>query len=63
MSETRVTPETAAAELGIGVLTLRGLLQQNKLPIGYAIKREGAKRWSYVIFRKLLDAEKERLGL
>lgn len=59
----RVLPEQAAAELGINVLTLRCLMQQEKLPIGYAIKRDGAKRWAYFIYRKKLDELKKELGI
>ena len=49
--EERVTVNEAASELRISVLTLRGLMQQNKLNIGYAIKQDGNKRWSYFIYR------------
>ena len=63
MNETRVTPSVAAAELGMSVLTLRGLMQQGKLNIGYALKHEGKKKWSYFIYRKPLDEEKKRLGI
>ena len=34
-----------------------------KLPIGYAIKREGKSKWGFYIYRHLLDQEKERLGI
>lgn len=63
MEEVRVTPSVAAEELGMSVLTLRGLMQQGKLNIGYALKHEGKKKWSYFIYRKLLNDEKERLGV
>lgn len=63
MDKNRVTIETAASELGMSVLTVRCLMQQERLPIGYALKRDGAKRWGYYIFRTLLDAEKDRLGI
>ena len=61
--EERVTVNEAASELRVSVLTLRGLMQQNKLNIGYAIKQDGNKRWSYFIYRKLLNEEKQRLGI
>ena len=59
----RVTPEEAARELNISVLTLRGLMQEGKLNIGYALKRPGKKKWGYYIYRGLLDKEKERLNI
>lgn len=59
----RVTSETAARELGMDVLTLRGLMQQGKLNIGYALKKEGKSKWGYYIYRNLLDLERKRLGL
>ncbi len=61
--ENRVTPSIAAAELGMSVLTLRGLMQQGKLNIGYALKQEGKKKWSYYIYRKKLDEVKADLGI
>ena len=63
MQGTRVTPQVAAEELGMDVLTVRGLMQQGKLDIGYALKKEGKSKWSYYIYRKLLDETKERLGI
>ena len=59
----RVTSETAARELGMDVLTLRGLMQQGKLNIGYALKKEGKSKWGYYIYRNLLDLEKNRIGI
>lgn len=63
MQGIRVTPSQAAKELGMDVLTVRGLMQQGKLNIGYALKKEGKKQWGYYCYRHLLDAEKERLGI
>ena len=53
----------AAKELGLSPLTVRGLMIEGKLNIGYALKRDGSSKWSFFIFRKLLDDEKKRLGL
>jgi len=61
MIDSRVTPEEAARELNMGVLTLRRLMQDEKLSIGYAVQHK--KRWSYFIYRNLLKQEKERLGI
>lgn len=59
--DTRVTPTQAAAELNMSVLTLRGLMQQGKLDIGFAIKQDGKKKWTYLIYRKKLDKAKKQL--
>lgn len=59
--DTRVTPTQAAAELNMSVLTLRGLMQQGKLDIGFAIKQDGKKKWTYLIYRKKLDRAKKQL--
>ena len=40
----RVTTKQAAAELNMDLETLQYLLRKEKLPIGYAVKREGKKR-------------------
>ena len=62
-SNERVTPKNAAKELQMDVITLRELMKREKLPIGYAIKREGKSKWGFYIYRHLLDQEKERLGI
>ena len=59
--DTRVTPTQAAAELNMSVLTLRGLMQQGKLDIGFAIKQDGKKKWTYLIYSKKLDRAKKQL--
>jgi hypothetical protein len=51
----RVTTKCAASELRMDLDTLQYMMQQNRLPIGHAIKKEGKKRWSYYIYRGLLD--------
>lgn len=63
MNSERVTPKNAAKELQMDVITLRELMKREKLPIGYAIKREGKSKWGFYIYRHLLDQEKERLGM
>ena len=63
MNNERVTPKNAAKELQMDVITLRELMKREKLPIGYAIKREGKSKWGFYIYRHLLDQEKERLGI
>lgn len=55
MNMERVDPREAAAELNMDVITLHHLMRQQRLPIGVAIKKDGRKRWSYYIYRNLLD--------
>lgn len=45
------------------VLTVRHLMQAGLLDIGLYSKRPGCKRGYYIVYRKLLDEEKERLGI
>lgn len=58
----RVTTKQAALELNMDVDTLQYLLQNERIPIGYAVKKKGKKRNSYYIYRGLLDRYKERLN-
>ena len=58
----RVTVRDAAKELGIDSETLRYMMQQERLPIGYALCRESKKRWTYIIYRGLLNSYKESLA-
>lgn len=51
----RVTTKQAAAELNMDLDTLQFLMRENRLPIGHAVKKEGKKRFSYYIYRGLLD--------
>ena len=57
----KVTTKQAAKELNIGVDTLQYLMTQEKLPIGFVIKRDGSKRTTYIIYRGLLDQFKLRI--
>lgn len=61
-SPERVSTRQAAQELNMDVDTLQYLLQNNKLPIGYAVKKTGKKRNSYYIYRGLLDTYKRELN-
>lgn len=63
MNNERVKPKIAAKELQMDVITLRELMKREKLPIGYAVKREGKSKCGFYIYRHLLDQEKERLGI
>lgn len=56
----KVTIRQAASELHLTMETVRILMQQGVLDIGYVKVNEGG-RCTYIIFRSLLDKELERL--
>lgn len=58
-----LTPKDAAAELGLSTLAVQHMMRQKIINIGDAYKREGSSRWTYHVYRKLLDTEKARRGL
>ena len=58
----RVTCKQAAKELQMDIESVQYLMRQGRLPIGYAMKKEKATKYSYYIYRGLLDAEKRRLA-
>lgn len=62
MEAERVTTKQAAKELNMGIESVQYLMRQNRLPIGYAMRKEKATRYTYYIFRGLLDAELQRLA-
>jgi hypothetical protein len=51
-----ITVKDAARKLNMTDLTVRCLMQQEKLPIGYALKREGCTQYHYIIYEELLDS-------
>ena len=55
MNNERVTPKNAAKELQMDVITLRELMKREKLPIGYAIKREGKSKWGFYIYGEVAE--------
>ena len=57
----RVYPKQAAKELNMDVDTLRLMMQVERLPIGYAFKKPGRKKYSYYIYRGLLEDYKKQL--
>lgn len=59
----RVTVKQASEELGMTPLTLRTLMRLGRINIGFFTKKPNAKRGHYVIYRRLLEIEKERLGI
>ena len=58
---TRISVEDAAKELNMSPLTVRYLMQQEKLPIGYAQKRDGCERAYYIIFDELVKGYKKKV--
>ena len=50
----RVTTKEAAKLLNMDVVTLQFLMRQERLPIGYAIKKDGKSRYHYIIYRSML---------
>ena len=58
----RVSTKQAASELEMDLDTLQFLMRENRLPIGLAIKKEVKRRFSYYIYRGLLDQYKEFLS-
>lgn len=57
----RVTTKQAAAELNMDIEALQYLMRNERLPIGYALKKEGKTRYAYYIYRGLLDAHKRQI--
>lgn len=57
----RMTTAEAARELNINIPGLQLLMQQEKLPIGYAIKKEGSSKYTYIIFKELVEGYKKRV--
>lgn len=62
MEMQRVSTREAAVELCMDVVSLQHLMRQQRLPIGFAVKKEGKSRWSYYIYRNLLERYKETGG-
>ena len=58
----RVTTKQAAKELNMDIESLHYLLRKDRVPIGYALKKEGKKRFAYYRYRGLLDAYKKQLN-
>lgn len=57
----RITVEEAGNQLNMTPLTIRILMQQKELPIGYAYKREGCSNYHYVIYKELVDGYIQRV--
>lgn len=57
----RVTTKQAAKELNMDVEALQYLMRNDRLPIGYTLKKDGKTRHAYYIYRGLLDTYKRQL--
>ena len=51
----RISTKEAARVLNMDVVTLQYLLREEKIPIGFAFKKSGKKRYHYIIYRSLLE--------
>lgn len=58
----RVATKQAAKELNMDIESVQYLLRKNRLPIGYAIKKDKAARHRYYIYRGLLDQYKRQIA-
>ena len=57
----RITTKEAAKELNINVVGLQELMKQEKLPIGYALKKPGSSKYTYIIYKELVDGYKKKV--
>lgn len=57
----RMTTAEAAKELNINIVGLQLLMQEGRLPIGYALKKPGKSRYSYIIYKELVEGYKNRV--
>lgn len=57
----KMTVAEAAKELNMTVITVRLLMQKEKLPIGYAIKQDNKENYHYIIFKELVAGYKKRV--
>ena len=60
---TRISVKQAAEELQTTPLTLRYLMAEGMVDIGYCVARPGQYHRHFVIYRESLDKELERRGL
>ena len=62
MGTDRVSVKTAATELNMSQDCIRYLMREGKIDLGHAVLQKDGKRWYYIIFRGLLDKEKDRIA-
>ena len=51
----RISVSEAANKLNMTPLTIRVLMQNEKLPIGFVQKRDGCTRAYYIIYKEMVD--------
>lgn len=51
----------AAKELNMAPGLVRELMKRERLPIGYALRKEGKERWHFTIYRKLVEAHRKEI--
>lgn len=59
--QNRVKTVDAARELHTSYVDLTYKMQHGMLPIGTAYKRPGSSKWTYIIYRKLLEDYKREV--
>lgn len=57
----RITTKAAAKLLNINVCGIQELMKQEKIQIGYAVKKENSSRYTYYIFEELVLALKQKI--
>ena len=57
----RITTKEAAKELNINVVGLQELMKQNRLPIGYAYKKPDSSKYTYIIYKELVEGYVKRV--
>ena len=58
----RMTTKEAARLLNMDVLTLQYMMKKERLPIGYAFKKEGGARTTFIIYRGLLEQYMQKIA-
>ena len=57
----RMTTKEAAKILNINIIGLQELMKQNRLPIGYAYKKPDSSKYTYIIYKELVEGYKKRV--
>lgn len=58
-----ISVESAAKQLGFDPMTLRCLMRDKQINVGFYYKREGCRRGKYYVYQKLVDQAKRELGI
>lgn len=58
-----VSVESAAKQLGMDPMTLRYMIRERALNVGFYFRRPDCKRGTYFVYQKLVDKAKEELGI